>query len=95
MLSYTERRSRPIPWESLMVQFGSGFSTADMRQAVSDFRKAFSPALKIVFVVYPQAKIERNERGLVPMPSRPDLLPAPQGQRALFECAEELPPCTG
>jgi len=83
-LSYTERRSRPIPWESLMMQFGSGFNTADMGQAVRDFRKAFLRALKIVFVVYPQAKVELNERGLVLLPSRPHVLPAGKGQKALF-----------
>lgn len=83
-LSYTERRSRPIPWESLMMQFGSGFNTADLGQAVRDFRKAFLRALKIVFVVYPQAKVELNERGLVLLPSRPHVLPVSKTQKALF-----------
>jgi hypothetical protein len=83
-LSYTERRSRPIPWESLMMQFGSGYNMTDVGQAVRDFRKAFLRALKIVFVVYPQAKVELNERGLVLLPSRPHVLPASKGQKALF-----------
>ncbi len=67
-----------------MMQFGSGFNTAAMGQAVRDFRKAFLRALKIVFVVYPQAKVELHERGLVLLPSRPHVLPAGKGQKALF-----------
>lgn len=84
-LSYTERKSRPIPWESLMMQFGSGYNTDNIGQAVRDFRKAFLRALKVVFVVYPQAKVEFHERGLVLLPSRPHVLPAAtKSQKSLF-----------
>jgi hypothetical protein len=74
-MSYTQRRSRPIRWESLMMQFGSGFNTADLGQAVRDFKKAFLRALKLVEIVYPQADVEVNEHGLVLLPSRPHVLP--------------------
>lgn len=82
-MSYTQRRSRPIRWESLMMQFGSGFNTNDMEQAVRDFKKAFLRALKTVLVVYPQAEVEINSNGLVLLPSRPHVLPA-TAQQPLF-----------
>ncbi len=69
-MSYTERRSKPIRWESLMMQFGSSFTTPS---AVSDFRKSFLKALKVVQIVYPQAKLEINETGIVLLPSRPHI----------------------
>lgn len=74
-MSYTERRSKPIRWESLMMQFGSGFTTI---QAVRDFKKAFLRALSVVAVVYPQAKLEINETGLVLLPSRPHVPKQPE-----------------
>ena len=79
-MSYTQRRSRPIRWESLMMQFGSAFNTNDMEQAVRDFKKAFLRALKLVLVVYPQAGVEINPNGLVLLPSRPHVLPSKQQQ---------------
>lgn len=75
-MSYTQKRSRPIRWESLMMQFGSGFNTNDIDQATRDFKKAFLRALKMVAVVYPQANVEINPNGLVLLPSRPHVLPA-------------------
>jgi hypothetical protein len=82
-LSYTQRRTKPIPWESLMYQFGSGFNLNDLGQAVRNFRKAFLQALNTVLIVYPQAQIELKENGIVLLPSRTHVLPnAPQG--ALF-----------
>ena len=85
-MSYTHHRTKPIRWESLMMQFGSGFSTVDLGQAVRDFKKAFLRALKLVHIVYPQANIEINENGLVLLPSRPHVLPngSGGGQRSLF-----------
>jgi hypothetical protein len=74
-MSYTQRRTRPIKWEALMMQFGSGYNTTNIEQAVRDFRKAFLKALKTVLVVYPQAEVEINENGLVLLPSRPHVLP--------------------
>jgi hypothetical protein len=82
-MSYTQKRSRPIPWESLMYQFGSGFNLADLDQAVRNFRKGFLKALQAVLVVYPQANVEIAEKGLVLLPSRPHVLPVAV-QAALF-----------
>ena len=81
-MSYTQRRSRPIRWEPLMMQFGSGYNTAT-EQAVRDFKKAFLRALKLVLVVYPQAAVEVSETGLVLLPSPPHVLPKTI-QAALF-----------
>jgi hypothetical protein len=77
-MSYTQRRSRPIRWESLMMQFGSGYNTTDLGQAVRDFKKAFLNALKAVQLVYPQAKLEIHENGLVLLPSRPHVIKQPE-----------------
>lgn len=68
-MSYIHKRTRPIPWLSLMGQFGSGFNTTDLAQAVRDFKKAFINALKLVLIVYPQARVEVTDEGLILMPS--------------------------
>lgn len=65
-MSYTERRSRPIRWEALMGQFGSNYTTD---RAVLDFRKAFLAALKTVQIVYPRAKVEIADNGVILLPS--------------------------
>jgi len=67
-MSYTERRSRPIPWEALMGQFGSNY---DSPRAVLDFKRGFIKALKTVQVVYPRVNVRYEENGLVLMPSPP------------------------
>ena len=77
-VSYLTKRSRPIPWEALMLQFGSGFTT---RFAVHDFRKAFLQALKAVQIVYPHLNVEVTDTGLVLLPSQPHIpkLAKPKG----------------
>jgi hypothetical protein len=40
---------RPLPWDSLHAQFGSGYSR------IRDFRKAFKESLQLVKSVYPEA----------------------------------------
>lgn len=67
-MSYTERRTRPIPWEALMGQFGSNYTTD---RAVRDFRRAFEKALKAVQVVYPGAEVQVEDNGLILKPSPP------------------------
>lgn len=68
-MSYTDRKTKPIPWEALMMQFGSGFSGSDPGQARRDFRKAFLVALSAVKKFYPAADVEVLESGLVLLPS--------------------------
>jgi hypothetical protein len=73
-MSYTQSRSKPIRWESLMMQFGTGLSISSIDQAKRDFKKAFLKALKHVLIVYPQANIDIQEDGLVLLPSRPHIV---------------------
>lgn len=79
-MSYVKKPSRPIPWEALMSQFGSGYATA---QAARDFKKGFLKALKLVQVVYPQANALVSEQGLVLKPS-PTHIALSSGQKDLF-----------
>lgn len=81
-MSYTQRRSRPIRWEPLMMQFGCDYGS-ETNQAVRDFKKAFLKALKLVLAVYPQARVEVGDAGVVLLPSRPHILPPPV-QHTLF-----------
>jgi hypothetical protein len=74
-MSYTRRRTRPIRWEPLMMQFGSGYTT-EAGQAARDFKKAFLRALKMVLLVYPEASVQVSEAGIVLLPSPPHVLPA-------------------
>jgi hypothetical protein len=48
-MSYTDRPTRPIRWESLMGQFGSSFNTENIDQASRDFKKGFLKALKACY----------------------------------------------
>jgi hypothetical protein len=84
------KRTKPIRWEALMMQFGSGYNSADPGQAVRDFRKAFHRAYKLVKIVYPKVRLDTTATGVVLFPSPPHIppnnhlaLPSPS-QRALF-----------
>lgn len=68
-LSYTQKKTRPIPWEALMSQFGSNITANDIDQARRDFKRAFLAALQSVLIVYPKANIEVRDNGLILMPS--------------------------
>lgn len=72
-VSYATTRARPIPWISLMNQFGGRINVDDMGQSVRDFRKAFLAALEMVKIVYPQARYEISEQGFTPLPSPPSV----------------------
>ena len=73
-MSYLTKSTRPVPWEALMLQFGSGYSAGDELARVREFRnKSFKPALKVVQQIYPQARIEVTERGLILHPSKPHI----------------------
>ena len=60
---FTLRRETVVPWEALMMQFGS--EVANPRK----FRWQFHQALKAVLVVYPDAKVELDTTGLLLKPS--------------------------
>lgn len=77
-LSYLSAQSRPIPWQLLQMQFGTSLPVDE--QGRRDFKKAFLKNLKIVLVIYPDAKVEVTDLGLILKPSRPHIpRAAPQG----------------
>lgn len=87
-LSYTQKKTAPIPWEMLMMQFGSSHGITatteqSRRQAVLDFKRAFLKALKAVQVVYPDANVKVASTGLVLLPSKPHVAPG-RNQLDLF-----------
>ncbi len=66
-MSYLKTLVHPIRWESLQVQFGSGYP-AD-KQGVRNFRKNFLTALRMVEREYEDLHIETDKRGLILKPS--------------------------
>jgi hypothetical protein len=74
-MSYLRATSRPITWEALMLQFGSGYGNAiannasALKQSVLDFKRNFLKAVKLVHTVYPEANLTYNDTGLILMPS--------------------------
>ena len=57
----------PVPWPSLMTQFGGGF------RQLKNFRVEFLKNLRLALAVYPDAKVDVHDegRGLTLHPSRP------------------------
>lgn len=80
-LSYTQKKTRPIPWEALMSQFGSNITANDIDQARRDFKRAFLAALQSVLIVYPKANIEVRDNGLILMPSPTHVAVSYDGQQ--------------
>lgn len=70
-MSYVHSATRPIPWEALMHQFGSSYSSNldDPSQAVRNFKKDFLKNLKVVKIIYPNANFDVLDSGLVLNPS--------------------------
>jgi hypothetical protein len=64
--SYAKRPS-VIPWSALALQFGSEYT----RQR--DFKAAFLSELRKVTLVYPEARIEDTDTGLLVKPSKPHI----------------------
>ena len=61
------RKSSLIPWEGLQMQFGSGYPFTD--QGKRDFKKKFIKYMRDILTVYPYAKIEALDSGLLMEPS--------------------------
>jgi hypothetical protein len=59
----------PITWSALKVQFGAGFAS------LRHFKETFSGNLSLATAVYPEAKVDVNDRGLTLMPSPPPVRP--------------------
>jgi len=61
--------SRPttVTWPAIFEQFGSGY------RRLRDFRKRFIEALQLALAVYPDAKVDVDEQGVILYPSRPPI----------------------
>jgi len=55
----------PISWTAIRQQFGAGF------RKTSHFKPSFMDNLELAHAVYPDAKLETNEQGLILYPSPP------------------------
>jgi hypothetical protein len=60
---------RPITWRALRPQFGASFGRLD------NFRARFNDNLRLALAVYPAARVEVDENGLILHPSRPPVAP--------------------
>jgi hypothetical protein len=79
-MSYLSRRTI-IPWQSLMAQFGAGYSTNE--QGIRDFKRAFLRQMKRVHYLYREARINASDDGLILLPSQTHV-PILQQQGQLF-----------
>nr|WP_264185826.1 replication protein RepA [Roseicella aerolata] len=61
--------NRLVPWGALKAQFGTGFSK------LYHFKNKFPGTLALATAVYPAAKVEITEEGVVLNPSRPPVTP--------------------
>lgn len=85
-MSYLKGRSKPIRWEALMLQFGSGIGALAQgeeaaKRAIFNFKRDFLKALQLTQIVYPEARVSFDETGLILQPSRPHIS---AGQKQLF-----------
>lgn len=64
-----------ITWKALKAQFGTGY------KELYHFKPRFTQALALATAVYPAAKIEILEQGVVLKPSRPPVAPRQIGSR--------------
>ncbi|HME27415.1 MAG TPA: replication protein RepA [Acetobacteraceae bacterium] len=60
---------RPITWKALKAQFGAGYGRQD------NFTRKFVESLRLAMAVYPAARVDVTESGLVLHPSRPPVAP--------------------
>jgi|APTNR8051073442_1049403.scaffolds.fasta_scaffold03322_3 hypothetical protein len=71
-LSYL-RKPTEIPWAVLQIQFGADYTRT------RGFKESFLHHLRKILTLYPEANVEKGERGLLLKPSKPhvaQLLPA-------------------
>ena len=69
------RKPTEIPWAALQMQFGADYPTTG--QGLRDFKKNFLKHLRAVHVLYPEAKVEDGEQGLLLKPSKPHIAQLP------------------
>ena len=67
-MSYLSRPTN-IPWPALQAQFGAGYPNTS--RGLADFKRKYKQALKKVLAIYPEAKVDERDKGLLLRPSRP------------------------
>lgn len=70
-------RATPITWPAVFEQFGAGYTR------LRDFRKRFIEALQLALAVYPEAKVDIDEHGVLLHPSPPPIPERKLGQLGL------------
>jgi hypothetical protein len=63
------KEDRLVPWSALKAQFGTGFSK------LYHFKNKFPGALALATAVYPDAKVEVTDEGVILKPSHPPVAP--------------------
>jgi hypothetical protein len=71
----------PVSWLALHAQFGAGF------KSLAQFKAHFTPAVATARAVYPEARVDVEQVGLVLHPSRP-----PIGERSALVRSRPRPP---
>jgi hypothetical protein len=66
---------RLVTWKALKGQFGTGF------KEMYHFKPRFVRTLALATAVYPAAKLEVTEQGVILKPSRPPVAPKVQALR--------------
>ena len=61
--------ARPISWKALMGQFGTGY------REIFHFKPRFLENLQLALAVYPNARVDIDERGVILQPSRSPVPP--------------------
>jgi hypothetical protein len=61
--------ARPVSWRALKGQFGNGFVRVD------NFKAKLLDNLKLAMAVYPAARVDLEDKGLILHPSRPPVAP--------------------
>lgn len=80
------RKATEIPWAALQTQFGADYSRT------IDFKVNFLKHFQAVLVVYPEAKVEEGERGLLLRPSKPHIAKLPETLGRIPAKELSLPP---
>jgi hypothetical protein len=62
-------KPQPVSWVAVKEQFGAGYARE------RDFRRVFRDVLRAVLIVYPEARVEEVEGGLLLYRSRPPIAP--------------------
>jgi len=60
---------RPVSWRALRAQFGAGFARSD------NFKSHFTASLRLALAVYPDARVDLGDEGIVLHQSRPPVAP--------------------